>query len=133
MNDLLTDSQQDSIGLSKLDSLEREHLRLALIEKYLSGYEQGQKDAQNYISQLQNSSPRTSTQTAIESKVDGDFEGWEGETIVKLMNGQIWQQTEYYYHYHYSYMADVIVYRSGTGYKMKIEGIEKAVGVEQLK
>ncbi len=31
----------------------------------------------------------------IECKIDGAFEGWEGETIVKLTNGQIWQQSEY--------------------------------------
>jgi len=28
--------------------------------------------------------------------------GWDGETIVKLINGQIRQQTEYHYHYHYA-------------------------------
>ena len=54
---------------------------------------------------------------------------WEGETIVKLMNGQIWQQTEYHYDYHYAYMPNVLVYRSGGGYKMKVDGTEEAVGV----
>ncbi len=71
--------------------------------------------------------------SVIESKIDGDFEGWEGETIVKLMNGQIWQQTEYYYHYHYAFMPDVLVYKSGSQWKMKVEGVNKAVGVERLK
>jgi TPR repeat protein len=74
-----------------------------------------------------------SAATAIESQIDGDFEGWEGETIVKLTNGQIWQQTEYYYHYHYAFMPGVLVYRSGAGYKMKVDGIDRAVGVTQLK
>ena len=69
----------------------------------------------------------------IESKVDGEFEGWEGETIIKLMNGQIWQQIEYYYRYHYGYMPDVLVYRSAGGWKMQVEGIGKAVRVERLK
>ena len=32
----------------------------------------------------------------IESKIDGTFEGWSGETIVILTNGQVWQQNEYY-------------------------------------
>jgi len=27
---------------------------------------------------------------AIETHIEGDFEGWEGETIYKLSNGQIW-------------------------------------------
>ncbi len=69
----------------------------------------------------------------IESKVDGDFEGFEGETIIKLMNGQIWQQLEYYYTYTYSFMPKVLIYKSGSSYKMKVDGVEKAVGVTRLK
>ncbi|MEW6238380.1 MAG: hypothetical protein AB1656_23595 [Candidatus Omnitrophota bacterium] len=71
--------------------------------------------------------------SVIESKIDGDFEGWEGETIVKLMNGQIWQQSEYYYHYHYAFMPDVLIYKSGARWKMKVEGVDRAVGVQQLR
>ena len=71
--------------------------------------------------------------SVIESQIDGDFEGWEGETIVKLMNGQIWQQSEYHYHYHYAFMPKVLIFRSGGAYKMKVDGIEKAVGVKRLK
>ena len=73
------------------------------------------------------------TPQVIESQIDDDFEGWEGETIVKLTNGQIWQQSEYYYHYHYAFMPKVIIYRTGGGYKMKVDGIEKSVGVKRLK
>jgi hypothetical protein len=69
----------------------------------------------------------------IESQIDGDFEGWEGETIVKLMNGQIWQQSEYHYNYHYAFMPKVMVFKSDSGYKMKVEGTDRAVGVTQLK
>ncbi len=68
----------------------------------------------------------------IESQIDGDFEGWEGETIVKPTNGQIWQQSEYYYHYHYAFMPKVLIFRSGGGYKMKVDGVEKSVGVTWL-
>jgi len=71
--------------------------------------------------------------SVIESQIDGDFEGWEGETILKLMNGQIWQQSEYHYHYHYAFMPKVLIFKSGGGYKMKVDGIEKAVGVRRLK
>jgi hypothetical protein len=66
----------------------------------------------------------------IESRIDGEFEGWEGETIVKLMNGQIWLQTEY--HYHYAYMPEVLIYSSGSGYKMKVDGVNRAVGVRRI-
>jgi S1-C subfamily serine protease len=83
------------------------------------------------ITYLEPTPPATST--VIESQIDGDFEGWEGETIVKLTNGQIWQQTEYYYHYRYAFMPTVLVYPSAGGYKMKVDGIDRAVGVTQLK
>ncbi len=70
---------------------------------------------------------------AIESRIEGAFSGWEGETIVKLRNGQIWQQNEYYYHYHYAYMPEVVIFKSGAGYKMFVEGVPKPIGVTQLK
>ena len=73
------------------------------------------------------------TTSVIESQIEDEFDGWEGETIVKLMNGQIWQQTEYYYHYHYAFMPKVLVYKSHGQWKMKVDGIDRAVGVEQLK
>jgi hypothetical protein len=77
--------------------------------------------------------PRGPAGDVIESQVDGEFEGWEGETIVRLMNGQIWQQIEYHYNYHYAYDPRVIVYGSGGGYKMKVGGTDQAVGVARLK
>jgi hypothetical protein len=68
----------------------------------------------------------------IKSKIDGEFSGWEGETLVKLINGQVWQQTEYWYHYHYAYMPKVTITTDG-GYKMSVEGVPKPVRVERLK
>ena len=62
--------------------------------------------------------------SVIESKIDGEFEGWDGETIVKLINGQIWQQIEFHFHYRYAYMPDVFIFKSDGVYKMKVEGIK---------
>ena len=71
--------------------------------------------------------------SVIETQVEGEFSGWQGETVVRLANGQIWQQTDYHYHYHYAYMPRVFIYASGGGFKMKLDGIEKAVSVVRLK
>jgi len=73
------------------------------------------------------------TPDVIKSQIDGDFEGWEGETIVKIVNGQIWQQVEYFYEYYYAVMPEVLIYCFDGIYKMKIEGLETAVGVARLK
>ena len=122
LDKLLSKSEQTEMGLKKLTAKEREKLRVYIIEIFLKGIEEGKKQAAN--AQL----PKV-----IESQIDGDFEGWEGETIVKLMNGQIWQQSEYYYHYHYAFMPKVLIYKSGRVYKMKVEGIEESISVIQLK
>jgi hypothetical protein len=45
---------------------------------------------------------------AIETSISGGFNGWDGETIFKLSNGQIWQQAEYDYTYSYEYMPEVL-------------------------
>ena len=79
------------------------------------------------------SSNQVSNSQYIESYVDGEFSGFEGETVLKLANGQIWQQSEYWYHYHYSYSPKVIVFQSNGQYKIQVEGIEKSVGVTRLK
>lgn len=73
------------------------------------------------------------TSNIIESSIDGEFNGWEGETVVKLINGQIWQQSSYHYEYNYEYMPDVLIYKSGIGYKMKVEGSDEDVEVKRLK
>ncbi len=68
----------------------------------------------------------------VESRVDGVFNGWKGDTVVKLQNGQIWQQTQYYYRYIYKYRPSVMIYKSGTRYKMIVDGIDKEVYVKRL-
>jgi hypothetical protein len=89
-----------------------------------------------FCAALQNAaySSDTKTQSVIESQIDGEFEGWDGETVVKLTNGQIWIQMEYYYEYNYAYRPEVLVYKSPSGgWKMRVEGIKKAISVERLK
>lgn len=68
----------------------------------------------------------------IETRIDGDFEGWEGETIFKMMNGQIWQQTSYAYMYHYAYSPEVIIYKTSSGYVMKVDDVEETINVVQI-
>lgn len=68
----------------------------------------------------------------IESKIEGNFEGWSGETIFKLDNGQIWQQTSYGYTYTYKYRPKVIIYRNGSSYEMQVEGVSSKIKVKKI-
>lgn len=58
----------------------------------------------------------------VESQIDGEFNGWDGETVYALTNGQVWQQSTYQYDYTYSYRPDVFIYNAGGGHKMQVEG-----------
>ena len=68
----------------------------------------------------------------IRSRIDGVFKGWKGDTIFPLINGQVWQQAEYGYLYHYAHRPEVTIYKSGTGYKMKVEGVDREIRVKRI-
>jgi hypothetical protein len=85
-------------------------------------------------SKLTNAAPATRENlSAIESAIDGEFEGWTGETMFKLKNGQIWQQAEYDYDYEYEYSPDVTIYKTSGCWKMQVKGVEDAICVKRLK
>lgn len=69
----------------------------------------------------------------IDSQIDGTFEGWSGETIFRLTNGQVWQQSSYDYTYHYAYRPKVMIFPSGGGCKIKVEGVNNSILVKRLK
>jgi len=70
----------------------------------------------------------------VETRIDGEFNGWEGETVYKMMNGQIWQQSSYHYHYHYAYSPEVLIYPSGGRYKIHVkDDNDQDVSVIRLK
>jgi len=73
------------------------------------------------------------TSDTIETKIDDDFEGYEEGNLYELANGQIWKQVDYKYSYRYSYRPDVIIYRDGSRYYMKVDGMTDKVQVERIK
>ena len=76
------------------------------------------------------SSPPAQT---IESRIAGTFDGWDGNKIYKLQNGQIWQQVDGHYHYHYAYSPEVIIYVDGGSYKMRVlDDDDQSVSVRRL-
>lgn len=63
----------------------------------------------------------------IESKINGEFNGWEGETEYELTNGQVWKQSAYKYKYKYAYMPSAIVYETSSGMVMTVKGTKAKV------
>ena len=44
----------------------------------------------------------------MKSHVDGAWTGWSGDTIVRLANGTVWRQVQYYYRYQYKYRPRMV-------------------------
>lgn len=81
------------------------------------------------------SSPARSptTSSVVESRIEGTFEGWDGDTVFTLTNGQIWRQAEYDYHYHYAYMPKVTIIPSGGRHLMQVDGVRKTIAVTRIR
>ncbi len=126
LDDLVPKTLQAQMGLQKLTSREREKIRTLLVDTYLRGVEEGKRLSAALT-------PGSNSRCDVESSVDGEFEGWEGDTVIRLMNGQIWEQSEYYYEYSYSYMPRVTIFQSRGQCKMLVDGTDEPVGVRQIR
>jgi hypothetical protein len=71
--------------------------------------------------------------SVIESRIEGDFEGWDGDTIFRLQNGQIWKQASYSYRYHYAFAPRVTIIPVGGGHEMMVDGVSQRVRVVRLR
>jgi hypothetical protein len=68
----------------------------------------------------------------VESRIKGDFDGWDGDTIFELANGQIWQQSRYGTRFASRYRPKVTIYRIAGGHEMEVEGVSSRVRVERV-
>lgn len=64
----------------------------------------------------------------MRSHVDGQWTGWDGRTVVRLVNGSVWRQEEYYYRYQYKYRPEAIV----EGNRMLVAGMSRSVRVRRI-
>lgn len=60
--------------------------------------------------------------------VEDSWEGWDGDTIVRLSDGSVWRQEEYYYEYRYAYRPPVVIRNN----MMFVEGMARAVRVRRI-
>ena len=77
--------------------------------------------------------PPSTSSNIIESRIDGEFNGWTGDTLFKLLNGQIWKQAEYNYKYAYKYGPKVTIVNTSSGWLMTVEGVDKTIKVIRVK
>jgi hypothetical protein len=69
----------------------------------------------------------------VRTCIDGNFEGWEGDTIFPLCSGQVWQQASFGFRYHFAFRPDVLIYNVRGAYYMQVEGMDEAIRVRRLR
>jgi hypothetical protein len=123
IQELMTQQQFRVAGLQKLSPQE-----LAALDRWLTEF------AVELIEISQTAAPTPTTNSSvIESRINGEFTGWTGETIFRLQNGQIWQQSSYAYMYRYAYSPGVLIYASGSRFKMRVDGVDSEIFVTRLR
>jgi hypothetical protein len=77
--------------------------------------------------------PGTVTPNVVESYITSDFDGLDHGNVYKLVNGQIWEQTEYWIWVWVWVNPKVLIWNDGGIYRMKVEGIDHPVMVRRIK
>lgn len=61
--------------------------------------------------------------------IDGDFEGWDGDTVFVLDDGTVLKQARHDYTYHYAYCPDVLLVDQGDALILVVDGVDETIGV----
>ena len=78
--------------------------------------------------------PEANLPESVTARVQGEFRGWDGTTIFRLDNGQVWQQRVGGKWRSPRRVDPVVVIEKGRfGYYLSPEGTRRSVGVKRLK
>ncbi|HUF65190.1 MAG TPA: hypothetical protein VMM17_04365 [Gemmatimonadaceae bacterium] len=113
-------------GIEKLTPAERQRLE-AWIVRLSSNV------AQLVASSACEAAPPRSAGTDLESRIAGDFTGWNGSTVVVLENGQLWQQASFDRVATYAQRPRVTLVSDGRDWRMSVEGVGRAVPVRRVR
>lgn len=95
--------------------------QMAALERWMADYESRLRTRPGH--------PR---QPVVESRVDGDFDGWEGQTVFRLTNGQVWQQSSPSAKYFFANSPLVTITTDGP-FRLRVEGLDAEVQVRRIR
>jgi hypothetical protein len=110
---LLSAPNRRALNVDRMPPAQAEALRRSLLEAFTLGQ-------------------ASANDGGFESSIAGRFDGWNGDTVVRLLDGTRWRQVDGAVVVHHAFMPPVTVYRSGTTHRMRIEGLGRSVSVEPL-
>lgn len=128
MRGVMTSNEFSKSGIGSLSAPQR-----AALDDWLNRYTARVVQVATTASAPTSTTVQSRCNPTIETTIDGEFNGWEGETIFKLSNGQIWQQAEYSYTYSYAYMPEATIYQTTSGCKLRVEDEDETILVKRIK
>jgi hypothetical protein len=72
--------------------------------------------------------------TTIVSRMIGEFDGWDNETVFKLENGMVWKQAQTDKYYAKTLVNPMVTIKAGMfgAWRLSVEGYNKSVKVERI-
>lgn len=125
---LMTAEERAATGIERLSAAERMALR-DWLERYTDSG-QAEAHAQGRQEGLLSREPVPSE---IRSRIKGSFEGWSGNTIFRLENGQVWQQRRPSRFFFRADSPEVIIRRGRASfYTMEVPAAGRSVLVQRI-
>lgn len=119
---LMRDDEIEATGIRELAPEQ-----LAALSQWLQRYEAAV--AQRVFEMAEEEfAPPTST---IQTQIDGSFDGWVGDTVFRLKNGQIWQQVSPSAKYYTAQSPTVTITR--TPFLLHVDGVAVDIEVQRIR
>lgn len=128
VREMMTPDEFSAAGLERLSPTELEALN-----RWLLRYTARQASELRQHNELVSEEIRKVEKEGVRTRIVGEFRGWDGETIFRLENGQVWKQ-RLPGNWHYRASApEVELSKNFMGYWMlRVLEADRAVGVTRI-
>jgi hypothetical protein len=94
-------------------------------------------DGTRYYAEVEGIDKRVEVEMVMEyfkGKIKDTFNGWNGDTVIELIDGSLWEQDDNQIEVAFAFQPDIIIYRHDyeTSFYASVEGVDKHVKVNQF-
>ena len=69
----------------------------------------------------------------IETRMAGDFTGWDGSTVFQFTNGQLWRQASFGTLHQFARSPRVTLAATSGGWRLQVDGVPQSIYVRRLR
>ena len=71
-------------------------------------------------------------QLKYDSRIAGEFNGFNGDAVFELTNGSKWQQAKYKYKYKYKHRPKAKIWKDGSRYYIEVDCMREMIQVRRV-